>query len=89
MLGRLIALEPAQADLLKRICDSPLLGTDELSSAGAFTIAPEKSAPLKDESKSKTESESKSTGKSESRRKNKGKRESKSKRKSKTIRGRP
>jgi len=38
VLGRLIALEPAQADLLDRICSSPLRGADELRAAGAFAI---------------------------------------------------
>jgi hypothetical protein len=53
VLGRLIALEPAQADLLSHICDGPLLSVKELSSAGAFTSAEEKSAPSKGKSKSK------------------------------------
>jgi hypothetical protein len=81
VLGRLIALEPAQADLLNRICASPLLGADELSSAGAFTIAVEKSAPS--EHKSETRSESERRGTNESTRKNKRKRISKGKSKAK------
>lgn len=36
VLGRLIALEPAQADLLERICASKLITADEFRSAGAF-----------------------------------------------------
>ena len=36
VLGRLVALEPRQADLLSRICGGPLLSTDELRSSGAF-----------------------------------------------------
>ena len=36
VLGRLIALEPAQADLLNRICAGPLRSADELAAAGAF-----------------------------------------------------
>ena len=36
VLGRLVALEPRQADLLTRICGGPLLSTDELRSSGAF-----------------------------------------------------
>jgi hypothetical protein len=36
VLGRLIALEPAQADLLDRICAGPLLNVDTLRDAGAF-----------------------------------------------------
>lgn len=43
VLGRLIALEPRQADLLGRICESPLLGADELRNGGALE-APEPSA---------------------------------------------
>jgi hypothetical protein len=46
VLGRLIALEPAQADLLDRICSSPLRGVDELRAAGAFAIE-EVAAPSK------------------------------------------
>jgi hypothetical protein len=37
VLGRLIALEPKQADLLERICAGPLRGGDELREAGALT----------------------------------------------------
>ena len=36
VLARLVALEPAQADLLARICDGPALGADALRDAGAF-----------------------------------------------------
>jgi hypothetical protein len=53
VLGRLIALEPRQADLLNRICDNPLLSADELRNAGAFTNAEEKPASTKRKSKSK------------------------------------
>lgn len=35
LLGRLIALEPKQADLLQRICAGPLRKADELQEAGA------------------------------------------------------
>jgi hypothetical protein len=52
VLGRLIALEPRQADLLSRICDNPLLSADELRNAGAFTNAEEKLASTKRKSKS-------------------------------------
>jgi hypothetical protein len=52
VLGRLIALEPAQADLLNRICAGPLRSAEELREAGAFTNAEEKSAPSKIKSKS-------------------------------------
>jgi hypothetical protein len=43
VLGRLVALEPAQADLLDRIRQSELRTADELHGAGAFArpvIAP-------------------------------------------------
>ena len=36
VLGRLVALEPRQADLLDRICDGPLLSGDDLRAGGAF-----------------------------------------------------
>ncbi|MDE0436609.1 MAG: hypothetical protein OXH92_21645, partial [Bryobacterales bacterium] len=36
VLGRMVALEPRQADLLKRICDGPLLSDDDLRTVGAF-----------------------------------------------------
>ena len=36
VLGRLVALEPRQDDLLKRICDGPLLSGDDLRASGAF-----------------------------------------------------
>ena len=45
VLGRLVALEPAQADLLSRICAQPLLGADELRDAGAFTKPDETAGP--------------------------------------------
>ena len=38
VLGRLVALEPRQADLLTRICASPLISTDTLRDAGAFDV---------------------------------------------------
>lgn len=37
VLGRLTALEPKQADLLNRICASPLRSAEELAAAGALT----------------------------------------------------
>lgn len=47
VLGRLVALEPRQADLLSRICDGPLLGADGLRAKGAFdgsvTVRPRRS----------------------------------------------
>ena len=36
VLGRLVALEDRQADLLNRICDGPLLSGDDLRARGAF-----------------------------------------------------
>ena len=36
VLGRLVALESRQADLLIRICDGPLLSADDLRASGAF-----------------------------------------------------
>ena len=36
VLTRLVTLEPAQADLLDRICDGPTLDADALRAAGAF-----------------------------------------------------
>jgi hypothetical protein len=43
VLGQLIALEPKQADLLKRICSGPMRSAEELHAAGAFTTS---EAPL-------------------------------------------
>jgi hypothetical protein len=53
VLGRLIALEPKQADLLQRICDNPLLSAEELQNAGALTHLDDKPAATKGKSKSK------------------------------------
>jgi hypothetical protein len=50
VLGRLIALEPAQADLLNRICAGPLRSAEELAAAGALAM-PE-AAPSKSKGKS-------------------------------------
>jgi predicted helicase len=52
VLGRLIALEPAQADLLNRICAGPLRSAEELVTAGAFAT-PEAASP-KSNNKSKS-----------------------------------
>lgn len=38
VLGRLIALEPRQADLLTRICDGPLISLEKLREAGVLSI---------------------------------------------------
>jgi hypothetical protein len=52
VLGRLIGLEPRQADLLERICAGPLRKADELREAGALTHDAQK--PVKQKSKSKS-----------------------------------
>jgi hypothetical protein len=44
VLGRLTALEPAQADLLTRICKGPLRSAEELGAAGALAM-PEAASP--------------------------------------------
>lgn len=53
VLGRLVALEPKQADLLARICAGPLRSAEELSAAGALTM-PEAGSP-KPQGKSKSQ----------------------------------
>jgi hypothetical protein len=53
VLGRLIALEPQQADLLDRICAGPLRKADELRDAGALTHDAQKPVKAKGKSKSK------------------------------------
>jgi hypothetical protein len=50
VLGRLVALEPAQADLLSRICAGPLRSAVELGAAGALAT-PEASPKPKGKSK--------------------------------------
>jgi hypothetical protein len=52
VLGRLIVLEPKQADLLNRICEGPLRSAEELRGAGAFATPEAASANLKAKSKS-------------------------------------
>jgi len=52
VLGRLVALEPLQADLLNRICAGPLRSTEELGAAGALAM-PE-AATSKPKAKSKS-----------------------------------
>lgn len=52
VLGRLVALEPKQADLLNRICAGPLRSAQELGAAGALAM-PE-AAPPKPKAKSKS-----------------------------------
>jgi hypothetical protein len=46
VLGRLIELEPIQAELLERLCSGPMLSAEELRAAGALTV-PESRAGLK------------------------------------------
>lgn len=53
VLGRLIALEPKQADLLERICAGRLRSAEELRDAGALAQADEKPVAAKRKSKSK------------------------------------
>jgi hypothetical protein len=52
VLGRLIALEPPQADLLNRICAGPLRSVEELRAAGAFSTPEATSAKATAKSKS-------------------------------------
>jgi hypothetical protein len=52
VLGRLIALEPKQADLLNRICAGPLRSAEELGAAGALAMPEAASAKPKAKSKS-------------------------------------
>jgi Type ISP C-terminal specificity domain/N-6 DNA Methylase len=54
VLGRLIALEPRQADLLNRICTSHLLSIDELRETKALATSDEKSITAKSKPKKKT-----------------------------------
>jgi hypothetical protein len=56
VLGRLIALEPRQADLLERICAGPLRKADELRELGA--LARHEQKPDEKKSKSKSEAQS-------------------------------
>jgi Type ISP C-terminal specificity domain len=53
VLGRLIALEPRQADLLERICAGKLRKADELRDAGAFAHAEGEPTSQTDKKKSK------------------------------------
>ena len=47
VLGRLVALEPAQADLLGRICESDLLTADMLREAGVVAEAQDEDGGVK------------------------------------------
>jgi hypothetical protein len=53
VLGRLIALQPRQADLLDRICAGRLQSAEELHEAGALARVDETPAATKHKSKSK------------------------------------
>jgi hypothetical protein len=53
VLGRLVALEPQQADLLERICAGKLRKADELREAGALTDDKRESTAQKGKKKSK------------------------------------
>ena len=57
VLGRLIALEPAQADLLDRICAAHLITQDELESAGALIAPDTKTGSKKPKVKTKKKGE--------------------------------
>ena len=50
VLGRLIALEPKQADLLNRICAGPLRSTEELRADGVFPEAASSKSKVKSKS---------------------------------------
>ncbi|MCK1334917.1 hypothetical protein IVB38_02400 [Bradyrhizobium sp. 38] len=52
VLGRLVALEPRQAELLEQICAGPLQSAEELEAASAFGV-PETAVTSKKKSKSK------------------------------------
>lgn len=52
VLGRLVALEPKQADLLERICVGPLRSAEELGAAGALAMPEAASSKSKAKSKS-------------------------------------
>jgi hypothetical protein len=54
VLGRLIALEPAQADLLERICAAHLITKEELEQAGALLAPDAKTDAAKSKVKTKT-----------------------------------
>jgi len=54
VLGRLVALESKQADLLARICAGPLRSAEELSAAGALATPEAASPKLQGKSKSQT-----------------------------------
>jgi hypothetical protein len=38
VIGRLVGLEPSQADVLERVCADQTISADELRAAGALTV---------------------------------------------------
>jgi hypothetical protein len=57
VLGRLIALEPAQADLLERICAAHLISHEELEETGALLVPDSKTGSKKPKVKTKKKDE--------------------------------
>lgn len=53
VLGLLVELEPAQADLLEQVCSGPLISREDLSAAGALELPPK--AKKKKKAKKKTD----------------------------------
>jgi hypothetical protein len=53
VLGRLIALEPAQADLLNRTCERTLQSAEKLKAAGALAVPEVVGAPKRKEKSKK------------------------------------
>ena len=49
VLGRLVAVEPRQADLLNRICDGSLMNADDLRAKGAFDAVEPRRRAIADE----------------------------------------
>jgi hypothetical protein len=49
VLGRLIQLEPRQADLLARICDGPFITVEKLRDAGVLAVSDDEEPPEDDE----------------------------------------
>jgi hypothetical protein len=53
VLGRLVVLEPAQADLLNRICEGPLRSDEKIKAAGAFAVPAVVGVPKRKEKNTK------------------------------------
>ncbi|MFT7841111.1 type ISP restriction/modification enzyme [Saccharothrix sp. BKS2] len=49
VLGRLVALEPLQDQLLRRILESPLITVEDLTSAGVLPVSPAAKKPTKED----------------------------------------